>query len=64
MIVILKINGKKYSIEYNKCIEYAKSINITPSLIYAVLYRVAKSNTIDMFKEYEKIGRSFFKYFI
>lgn len=50
---------EKYSIEYNKCIEYAKSINITPDLIYAVLYRISKSETIDMFKEYKKIGRSF-----
>ena len=50
-----------YNLAHDECLEYIKSINITPNIIYAVLYRVAKSNIIDKFKDFNKIGKIFLK---
>lgn len=55
----IKNKWELYETIHNKYLEYIKSINITPDIIYAVLYRISKANEIDMFKEYKKIGKSF-----
>lgn len=50
-----------YTLTYNKYLEYIKTINITPDIIYAILYRIAKSDKINRYKEYKEIGRSFLR---
>lgn len=55
----IKNKWELYKTVHDKYLEYIKSTNITPDIIYAVLYRVSKSDTIDIFKEYKNIGKVF-----